>query len=380
MRRHIGSAAVLALAGGAVAFYFHQTEVVLEEVAIPAAPEVQANPYYAASRLLERMGAAVAEEPALGQVVPAATDLVVFLTPDRQPDPSRAERVVDWVAGGGHLVVAAHPFESGAEDPLLDWFGVRPEVKAAVRPSRRERRSLRRGVHPPRAGRAERRWDVRVDRRAVLSGGEAELDWAWRDPAGAPLALSIPWGEGRVTVVTSDEPFRNDAIGEGDHAAFLWHLVTLGAPPTRALVVSSDAFPTLLQLLWHHAWATLVGLGLLVALALHAASRPFGPQTLEPDAARRGVLEQVDAVAAFLWRRGARRALLEGPRDALRARVRRRRPDLAARPEHEWAAALADEVGVDPALATRALLAVTPTRGEGFAHTVALLERLRRSL
>lgn len=116
-------------------------------------------------------------------------DVTLVVLDGTFPDDRDVARVRDFVARGGHLVVAGTDAAAWAG---LDARPVTPSGPAVVRESV--------------AGRPYR---VRVG-----------TGLRWRDDGRRHLVITRRLGAGRITLVSTSAPFRNDRLGAADNAAF----------------------------------------------------------------------------------------------------------------------------------------------------------------
>ena len=121
---------------------------------------------------------------------------------------------------------------------------------------------------------------------------------------GAPGALVTMVGDGRVLSVGSAHPFRNDALAEADHAAYVFGAISWGAEPIRILVrapvgTGSESLRSLVPV-W--VWAAIAQGA--VAFALYALWRAIrlGPPLRDPDAVEVDGTALVRARATLLQR------------------------------------------------------------------------------
>ncbi|GAA3119478.1 DUF6421 family protein [Streptosporangium carneum] len=212
------------------------------------------NSYARAADLLRRLGHTVTAhtEGPITLALLAGQDVFVIA----HPSANRWERttglgspilpveeldaIEDYVAAGGGLVVLAEceqeKYGSNLAE-LLDRFGVGVEHTTVQDP-----RNSHNGVaswilgvpgetaeEDPLAG-ARRACFYRA---GVLTGPDHATvlfrTSPTADPAGAPLALAVRHGEGRVVVLADSDLFGDDSIGDHDHAALWGNLVTWAA-------------------------------------------------------------------------------------------------------------------------------------------------------
>ena len=365
MRRGTLAALVLSLLGlGVLAFLVSQrVERVSETVVVPPAAAARANPFLACARFLDAMGVPTRSR-ALGEGAPPEVDLLLVLTPARQPRQRRARALLEWTRAGGHLVLTSE--HAGEADPLLEELGI-------------ERFDL----PPPPTQAVEREFELAwTSDVGLYSERYAEqVDGWFLDRSGEfALTLSFPLGRGRVTALSSSAWLTNEQIGAAQHAHLLWDLVSKRGAPRRALVIHEDGFPSLASLLVRHAWTILLPLLLCLALGIHAASRRFGPLTRPPSLARRSLLEHVGASGEFSWRHAQGAALLEAARAEVLEQLQRRRPNLTYLSEDEQHAALAAETSLSRAQIARALRGGAPAGEGAFVACVASLQTLWSTL
>jgi hypothetical protein len=298
-----------------------------EEIRIGASEAAMEDRYLAYGRLLERMGASVGRAPgpsALETLPPGGTLLLAnqrlaYMTPQR------VRRVLDWVDGGGSLVVEAELED--IDDPLLDAIGIARAYPERMKDGRRK------NMDPRVYGSATT--PITIDWPQFGRPLKAQLGTAFgelRDTRvrsevnelrqGERLvALSFPSGKGRVTVLPSVAFLRNTLIGNLDHAELGWQLVA--AQPAVMLYLRMRS-PPLLDWLRRDAWPVVAAAALLLVLWLARIIPRFGP--LAPDAppVRRSLLEHVVASGRFLWSRGAGAHLVEAVRERASRTARRR--------------------------------------------------------
>ncbi|MEM1206625.1 MAG: DUF4350 domain-containing protein [Acidobacteriota bacterium] len=342
----------------ALAFYVRNTffELVEEEETHGFRAAAAANPFLALGRFVEAMGLETTSARSLARL--PETDRVLWLVaPRRQSAP---ERLMKWIAAGGHAVIV--PVDDG-EDLVLDALGVvrfdeeeadeddadsmavfeteRPDWPKLYAPD---------GPSPARA--------------------EGPTDAAW--------ILTLPHGDGFATVVSDGEFLTNGKLDSLDHALAAWW-ITDWRQPAGAHFVLRDPPPSMWGVLSSRARPFAVSLGVLVLAGLLVAGRRFGPLAPSPSRDRRHLADHLRASGDFLWHLGCEDVLLRAEREALRRRLSRGRP-LADDDFTEAALAAAAGAGVDPE-AVRFALENNMIRDRGtFKMTVHALETLRRSL
>ena len=144
-----------------------------------------------------------------------------------------------------------------------------------------------------------------------------------RDPdTGSPAAfVSIPRGEGRLTLVADARMFRNRHIDDYDHAALLVDLVDR-SPYYGSVVFVRNASVSFFGLLWSQGWPAMFPLILLTIFWLWKnlpRFQPLGPAD-EPDT-NRSQTHQLAAIGSFHWKLNHGQHLLSPIRHSLRDRT-----------------------------------------------------------
>ena len=203
------------LIAGAVWSYLN-FERVSEREHVGLQGEAARNPLLALTRLIERMGGearSAQRVEALDQVEPGAT--VILRTGRQGYSRAQLERLVEWVAQGGHLVVEAE--DVATADTLLDALKVsRQRSPLGYREKPAE-------VHLP----GSKPLRAQLMRPMELVDEEAERTRHVSKDGHGTHVLHFGYGRGRVTVLPSFAFMTNVAIGENDHAELAWRLLQL---------------------------------------------------------------------------------------------------------------------------------------------------------
>ena len=296
--------------------------------------EARTNPLLAARRFLQGMGVPVETVDHLQELdeLPPAGDVLLIWTQRHTLSDTRSQALLDWVNQGGHLIVLARYPEWNWEteemeelaDTLLDSQGIYVAYHEEEWDDEQDE------DRPFEATLPDTTKPLTVDfyTNYRLEGWTDE-DFVLADDYG--VHVGHRWlGEGRLTVATDLDFITNDGIGEHDHAEFLWEMVHWqDAVPGKVWLVHNDDMPPLWLWLWIHAWPLVIVLSLLWLAWLFSAVRRFGPMQPVPPAARRRVLEHIEAAGHFLWKRNQRRRLIEGVRQALHRRLMALHPGWA---------------------------------------------------
>jgi hypothetical protein len=285
-------------------------------------------------------------------------------------DTGQTDAVRGFVRSGGRVVLAGGPFNSsvlrsllGTSDvPVLSPVGVASAHAVGNAPELA-------GVSVVDADPSDGAWDQAGATTPILRSG------------GTSLALVADVGAGRVVLLASPSPLRNQYLGDADNAAFA---LNLAGGPGRAVAFDEYAHgfgqsgPGSLPSHWK--WAFLLA-GLAVVVWMWSAGRRFGP----PERAERTLaparIEYVDGLATVLAATDARRLgeALSPVHRAARASLCRRVgvPDDTT---DDVVAGAALSAGLADDLVRAVLVAPTDTESAlatGRAH--AWLEQERRS-
>ena len=296
----------LVLGGGLLAWLSQHWIERAETVYTGYGETARRNPFYAADRLLSRLGATVHSVRRLADLPDSlsAADTLLVAIPTYALTAAESQRLLDWVARGGHLVIGVrHEYQPGrGVDRLLDPLQIRSH---RVESTATDPATITTGdAMPP----------LQVRFRSELRLN----DEVWRQQ---------PWGQGTVTLLTDIDPFNNERLADHDHADFLWRLVRRSERGGEVWLQYRTLVPSLAQLLWQHAWMPLAGAILILLAALWSHNRRLGPLLVPRSGERRRLIEHLRASSRFLWRQGAGPMLLQAARQYALRRLEHRRPD-----------------------------------------------------
>ncbi|WP_299594238.1 DUF4350 domain-containing protein [uncultured Microbulbifer sp.] len=180
-------------------------------------------------------------------------------------------------------------------------------------------------------------------------------------------------GRGRMTLMTDGGLWRNDRIGEFDHAYFLAHLVG-----ERALVmITQPRFDTLGTLIQRYT-LELFFAGLLALIAWIAnRSRRFGPMAPPAASERRSLMEHIRACGHFYWRQNRAVLLFDQARKPLLKKlVRNRQPGA----ERQIAQSIAEKTGLSAQEIFDTLWAPAPIHQDDFTARLRSIQIIEAAL
>ncbi|MDX1693097.1 MAG: DUF4350 domain-containing protein [Ketobacteraceae bacterium] len=377
--------------------------------------EAMQNRYLAAQKYLERQSipSDTAVDIATAWEQLQANDALLILNTRLIPEPYH-DRLLDWVASGGHLVVTAQNYwsedsqESG--DPFLDRLGIEmydviteeaeaigESTQAAIQQLMEDAESDINEALSETSGEdktteaaqcdvygysrltlmdyRDQKPPIQVQFASYSHLHDASGDAVTPDTYYPNQILQYPVGQGMVTALTSHQMWSNTNIGWYDHAYFLWLLVQNAGKVWFVFDRESDS---LLSLMMEHLLEPLVAALLLLALYLWHRAKRFGPVKPEPELARRSLMEHLLASARFNWRHQQIHSLVRRQRDDIKQLFILRHGSHHR--EEEVITTLAKSSQLSPEQVRWALLAETPDKEQEFTHLIRLLQRLRNAV
>lgn len=354
-------------------------------VELGPAPEARSNPWLAAERFLRQRQVEVGRADSLAGVLedtPAAGHTLVLLGPRRELTAAQNQRLLDWAAAGGHLLVIAqanwNEQRQRSDDLLLDLLQVHrlPSASLAETPETVAEEpwpELTKLYLENEQAPAYFAFDTRYH--LEDAGNRAH---AWANSARATHLLQLGHGNGLVTVLSDGNLWRNSHIGEHDHAWLLWYLTQ----DSQVVLLQRLASESLPSLLLRHFPEALAALALLVALLLWRFGLRHGPLQADPPPARRQLGEHLQASADFLCRQSGHAALLARLQAEVRQRARQRHPGFERLPVTEQWQLLGRLARLTPSQIGQAMRPLGEQRIDAaqFTRQVAHLQRLRNAL
>ncbi len=352
-----------------------------KEVTVPAALEGEAlrNPYYAAIRFSEALGADAEWERVF--TAPAKDSIVMLSAWNWTLSRNRREHIERWVESGGRLVVDTSLI--GDLNVFTRWSGI-DEISHQVEPHQESEDQSESPVafFAPECRKLTEdgsRAEIEVcgvdPSRSLTSTRKAE--WALRD--GKQIhALRTRVGRGSVTVVNA-LPFQRRGFFLGDHPRLFVRATQLHRGDSLRLFTEEE-HASLLTLVWRFgAPVVLLMLG-AIALSLWRATARFGPPVAAADTARRSLAEQIRGTGQFTLRFGGGQSLHAAQLRALRDAAIRRVPHFDRLSSEERVAALS-RLGAVSAQELGPAMNYTGTRSSHeLRNAIAVLETVRRRI
>jgi len=390
---------------------------------LPLKGEAARNPFYAAIRFSEALGAEAAWERVF---TAPPQDSVIFLSNwNWTLSRTRRARIEHWVEGGGRLVVDGSLI--GGFDEFKNWTGISDiiikdkddedetdstsdadaaedtdteDVDESTDASGDDRhkklqrnRNRRRPVDDEEQALADQfmpedcstltedvsKREYKVcgvdDSRSLASA--RKMSWALREGT-AIQALRVALGRGSVTVLNAS-PFRFRTFFKGDHPS-LFVTITQLHRGDAVLFLTEEKHASILTLVWRFGAPVVLLLLAGIALGLWRVSARFGPQVAPTEPARRSLAEQIRGTGQFALRFGGGKSLHAAAVRALRDAAIRRLPTFDRMASEERVAALVKLTGVVSSELGPALNYSGARSPHELRNVIAVLEAARRRL
>ena len=422
---------VLAALGYWLAQHLEKREV---EMPVGLHGEAKTYPLLAAERYLKRMGLAAERLTDTNRMLstPAADD-VLIITSDRQTlGQERTQGLLEWVKHGGRLIVTVPHFKEKVKpgayagppvrDPLLKALGL-----ALARADQDPDSCTDEDAEAADGFNADADPDVDMETQAdadntstdeevqtsAEENGDADSDTAAEDyaytevrfstapkplrvkfaahtvltgaldtdevasHAGGIALISRELGKGSVVVAADLNVLLFRAIGDYDHALFLWYLAWGHG---KVWLVTDNDMPPLWQWLWQRTPELVTASFIFLVLWLWSRGPRFGPLVVEPAPVRRRILEHIEASGRFLWQHQKQERLLSTVRDELNTAAARRYPAWGNMSDAEKIRHIAALAALEPKEVQLLLHDRTPHKRQDFTHVIRQLENIRKKL
>jgi hypothetical protein len=384
------------------------------EVPMPLKDEAARNPFYAAQRFVEGLGATSVRDRI--QVDVPEDGVVVLSSWHWSLVEGRRSRLEEWVEAGGRLVIDRSLI--GGEDAFTRWSGIsrrNPRLEDAERRRQRAEAERDEGADdtesstddesqeesepseepsflrpnapcrkltestPPAAGQPSAADGLRL---CVPSDGSylmttRDIAWSLRDDVGNQV-LRVNIGKGSVTVINA-LPFRYRLFLEGDHARLLALAAQL-RHGDEVHFLSEEEQASILTLMWVYGWPVVVLFLAWIGLALWRNSVRFGPLVAATDTARRSIAEQIRGTGQFVMRFGGGKALHAAAVRSLDEAAQARLSAYRRMPADERIEAVARLAGLDASALGPAVNHSGPRRPHELRQALALIETARRRI
>lgn len=343
------------------------------------------NPLLAAQRLLERMGSVVITTSVIKLKQLGSQDTLILWGTDGLFDATQTQSLLDWVEAGGHLIIASNTVFNGSEkssnlllqqlkiyrlEDRLEYLS--PNQTISATPLTWENEAIQIAFDPH--YRLEYTDDPAIE---IL------------DDYGTHF-LFYYYGTGMISLLSDMQFIHNRAIGQYDHAHFLWSLVHFERPAQQVWVLlpnlsgisktATNNIPSLGQLVWLKWWTVVISASILLLFWLWHITSRFGPLLPDPPGTRRRLLEHIEASGHFLWRYRQTEFLLHGARQAVLNKLASVHPDWIRLSPSKLSQQLALLSKLSTKEIEEALYHIRPPTEIAFTQAIRILTQIRKML
>lgn len=261
--------------------------------------EARVDKLRALNRVLTARGIDAREIQSLESIfpLPPNTDVIVSHTSSHYIPDHQLEQLLNWVEGGGHLIMLSNHRE---DDKLLEQLGIKqigPFKKNTVFSTGSNKDVALEGIVEP-------NWRLKT-----TDHDHASLHFWMSSDAKSAVAVQQRRGYGLLTVANSLAFMHSTQLGKKEHLEIALALVDRGLNQTVWLQ-SRPSMPSLWKLIYQHAWQVLLALLLLTIFYIWSRGLRHGSLLVEQRHARHSLQEHLSASAKFIWRAGDRCSLL----------------------------------------------------------------------
>jgi hypothetical protein len=329
------------------------------------------NRFFALQETLRGMGQAAASSVLLGRILPVLQpgDTLVIGDSVSQIEPDAAAKLAGWVRGGGHLVFAP-PLAVSKEVPLLQMLNVQIDTSKHKPVCITLSADVQNVKKPPTTDLCAESFTLPAQSSAhagVTLGNEQGLVFAQLSEGFGTVSLLGNMG------ILSGQRLRNEASRQ-----FAWRLLAPNMGQGQIYLLYALIGNSFWLNLFVRGWPALLASLLLICGWMAMRSERFGPLMPVPAAHRRALLEHIQAVGEFLFRRDSGRSLHRLACAAILARLRRRDPASAMLQDAELYEWLAQRSQLDVARIELAFR--SPANAAAFRGCITTLARLRSHL
>ncbi|HEX7815304.1 DUF4350 domain-containing protein [Dyella sp.] len=360
----IAIAIVLAVIGLGAGLFLTTFERKLVDSYQPARGQARYNDLLALELALKRLRQPVSSITSLDPAKAPldSGDTLVLAAGLTRIEGGEAQRLDDWVRDGGHLVLTVDGGEEASHTALFDRLKLLESKDGAF--------ACDQIVTAPGVDGnfdlCARHFFPRKDSDIQASIGDSKHGYAF---------VRFAVGDGTVSVVDTFDPLENGALGRSPQQHFVRRLLDPGFGQGHFYLLYTYDGPSFWVRLLTQGWpALLASLMLLLAWAFMRGQR-LGPLIPAPHVQRRALLEHVQAVGEFLFRRDAGYTLHALACRTVLARVRRMDPICESLEGDDLHARLGERYRLDPAHVARAFQ--SPANAIAFRDSLAILARLR---
>ena len=312
-------------------WWFSNMQPYYQEIDTGLSPMARKNPYLAAQQYLNTTGSDVFTTQNLGHEVDISKYQTLFISHAGQVvSKKQTKQLLKWMRKGGHIIVSAQ--SNSEDDPLLSLFSI---TKRNIAPNQTEETILRldeqltKAEEEKEAVLTELFFDgvegsVQVElssshslHHPYISDGESAKGngessdytpnyWAYDD--NGLQFIQFNYGDGLLSVLSSNVLWDNDSIADYDHA---YLLSILTGKNTQLIILYGSQMPSIFTLIWQNSPELSITFLLIISFCLWYFGQRFGPIVEIDDTTRRAFNEHLLASGKYLWRMKKHTEILE---------------------------------------------------------------------
>jgi hypothetical protein len=293
-----------------------------QEIDTGLSPMARKNPYLAARQYLNSTGSDVFTTQNLDHEIDISKYQTLFISHAGQVvSKKQIQQLLKWMRSGGHIIVSAQ--KNSDDDPLLSLFSI---TRKDVASNQAEESILRFGENL--AGAEEEKKVVLTElffdgvdgaiqvelshshslHHPYISDGEGAEENAepsdyrpnyWAYDANGLQFIQFNYGDGLLSVLSSDLLWNNHSIADHDHA---YLLSVLTGKNTQLIILYGSQIPGIFTLIWKNAPELSITFLLMVSFCIWYFGQRFGPIVEMADTTRRAFSEHFLASGKYLWR------------------------------------------------------------------------------
>ena len=367
-----------------VAWFFTVHEKVERDVYVGFQGEARFNNHYAATLLLEELGAEVETRASLTPTewLPDPSDTLYMRLSQPMTIGEQRAALLDWVSDGGHLVLLP-PGESGEDvDSFLREFGLELVVPEVVYGEDAEGEAEEKTEPEP----AEA---VEYDDEYALAGYFSDAHIELTDTSldanvvayrGDTIVARREYGTGFLTLLADRNYFTNHNLNEKDNARLFADVIVGELESGKVWIVYSTVFAPLWRVIWNAVPYFVGTLAMLLVLWIWHAMPGFGPRIRTEGIERRSIIEHIRASGMFVWRRQGADNLYDSSTQALIHDADSKHPGLTRLSAEKQAESIARITGMPAAKVMDALSGLADARQRDFTNSMQKLQTIRKEL
>jgi len=307
--------------GGYLYWFYTNFEKTFSQRDIGPIKEVTANPFYAAERFLEKVGktATTQKNFSILNTELDAQDTLIIESSRVGLTKNKREKIKLWLESGGHLILLATEIYDDdlatSRDVFLDEIGIRLYDNPERDWSEDQDDYLTKVTFED----SNSETSIEFNDRYYLQDASGDSTFIGGNN-NADFFAQYALGEGILTVVTDLSIWKNWAVGEHDHAMFLYQLIGSGE---NIWFLYNTVQPSLLSIMLELIPMLIISFIALVMVMLYSAAWRKGPPISDDVRIQRELMQHIEAAGEFSYRNDFGITLIKDLMSSLENRLRR---------------------------------------------------------